>query len=822
MTLPPSHESGNVVDPRVLAARRARRAEVSEDAGLELRLFEAERRLGEVVVERDRLRARVLEVERELTRTRQREWAEQQERLEAQGDAAAVREDAASRLAELREALAEAEAELATVAAERDRARQAVEDERLRVAAERERREALEREGLLLRSELARRDELTAAASQAVGAAREALASRDGDLEARVAAERSELAGRVEAVERAVASVRDRLGAAARVLKERLEAERRARVAAEAALGVERTARVAAESAAEGARTRARELERELAADRDRAARLDTALTAARARADELERAASDAAARTRELERELERRAAVEAQLRAAVDGLNAELDAARADDERMARLTERVERVVSLATRLQGDATAEQQTLRDLHEQLEAERAARWVAEAELDAERRRGDTDRAARAAAEAELSSLRTTGPAADPATLASLRDALSHLTAATPAAPTNPALDLDLAAAAARLRAAAEVAEAPEAEGEAEPEAPVVAEAPAPEPRVAVELFVAAEPEAEGEAEPEAPVVAEAPAPEPPVAEASSVAELAVAAEPSVAGPEPAAPEPVAPAPVTAPAPVAPPALAGEPGAVSVLAAPPRRVPPRAPIAKPAPWLRDALLRLAVDEPDIAELLLVALLPAQAGTVRRPITYDLHVDGGTAHRVTVEPDVARVALPRGEAPAARISGPLTALVPLAAGGARRRLPGATITQRRPLRKLLRARRAPVGLAELAAKGIAPSPGLLLTVLAKAVDPRWTVGHRLSVDIAASGADRWRVSASGDGTLTILPAEGAPPADATLHTAAALLPAVLAGTASPEQASVEGSLSELQTLLSWLDRAQRGGR
>src|SRR3954467_11492176 len=109
MTQPPSSESGNVVDPAVLSARRARRAEVSEDASLELRLFEAERRLGEVAAERDRLRGRGLEVERAVTVARQREWAEQQERLEAQGDAAATRATSATQLSELRAALAEAE-----------------------------------------------------------------------------------------------------------------------------------------------------------------------------------------------------------------------------------------------------------------------------------------------------------------------------------------------------------------------------------------------------------------------------------------------------------------------------------------------------------------------------------------------------------------------------------------------------------------------------------------------------------------------------------------------------------------------------------------
>ncbi|MCW2985568.1 MAG: hypothetical protein JWR63_3138, partial [Conexibacter sp.] len=210
MTQPPS-ESGNVVDPQVLASRRARRAEVSEDASLELRLFEAERRLGEVAAERDALRTRVADVERDLLGTRQREWSEQQQRLEAQGEAAATRELAGAQLAELRERLAEAEAELAVVAAERDRARKALEDERLRATAERERREALEREGLLLRAELVRREDLTTAAADAVAEARRELAagrvtgSELAALESRVAVEHREFAARVVAVERAVA-----------------------------------------------------------------------------------------------------------------------------------------------------------------------------------------------------------------------------------------------------------------------------------------------------------------------------------------------------------------------------------------------------------------------------------------------------------------------------------------------------------------------------------------------------------------------------------------------------------------------------------------
>jgi hypothetical protein len=227
-------------------------------------------------------------------------------------------------------------------------------------------------------------------------------------------------------------------------------------------------------------------------------------------------------------------------------------------------------------------------------------------------------------------------------------------------------------------------------------------------------------------------------------------------------------------------------------------------------------------LRDALTGLAVDEPDIAELLFVALLPAQGGTVKRPMAYELAVEDGTTHRVSVGLDRARVELPGQGATDARVSGPLAALVPLAAGGAGRRLPGTRIEGRRALRRVLKARRGPLGLAELAAAGVAPSPGLLLTVLARAVPVAWTIDRELSVDIAPEGADTWRVIASGRGPLTILPADPEEPAAATLHTSASRLPAVLAGTAEPGDAWVGGDLRAAQTLLSWLDRAQRGER
>jgi hypothetical protein len=837
MSQPPP-ESGKVVDPEVLASRRARRAEVGEDASLELRLFEADRRLGEIAAERDTLRAQIEGFERDLRGTRQREWSEQQQRLEAQGEAAAARELAGAQLAELRERLAEAEAELATVAAERERARTALEDERLRATAERERREALEREGVLLRAELVRREELTEAAADAVAQARRELAAGRASvadsaaLEQRLAVERREFAVRVVAVERAVAAVRERLGAAARVLRERLEAERGARLAAEAALGAERTARIAADAAVEGAASRATIAEgraTDLAGERDAAVR---AVAQERARVGELEQA--------------LAARVEVEAQLRRALDAVNGELSAVRAGDgERAAKLAARVESVVALATGLRDgvrrELGAEQDALTaslaamqervaelqagvaetaSLRDELETERAARWVAEAELDAERRRGEEDRTARAFAEqrladveAELEELRAqthrTGP--DPTALASLRAALEHLQTpvvgeTTGDAPATPTLGLDLAAAAERLRATVAATEDTEPEPSLDPE-------PAAEPASTSRDDSISYDEIESSFDEPGEVID--------VVEPPMVAPELDAFAPTSAAPEP----PVAPAPETARVEVA--SEPADPAIVEVVRAERRPLAAREPIANPGPWLRDALKGLAVDEPDIAELLVVSLLSAQAGLVSHELTYELAVQGGTTHRVVVDPDRVRVELPAPGPAAVRVAGPLAALVPLVAGGAGiagRRLPGTRIEGRRHLRPLLKARRAPIGLAELAEAEIALSPGLLLTVLARAVDPSWAT-RPLTVDVASEGSDRWRVVASGNGPLAIIPAgddagpEGGPSSSAVLHTSAHRLAAVLAGTAAPDDASVEGDPRDVRTLLSWLDRAQR---
>jgi hypothetical protein len=458
------------------------------------------------------------------------------------------------------------------------------------------------------------------------------------------------------------------------------------------------------------------------------------------------------------------------------------------------------------SLAARVQGlrctaialqEGLAEQATLRSalhamevrlgelqagLREELERERAARWVAEQELDAER-------AAHAVTRAELSTLREGAPrAVDPDTLASLRATFDQLrTAPAPATP-DPGVSFDLAAAAQRLRASAA------AEGE-RPEAASLAPAAPGAPAMVPSM----------PAPPEAPVVAKVPTVAPSVPAAPQA--------PVMASPEPA------PAPVALPVPL----LAGIPG-----------IPPRPPLARrtvPLPsreaspgdpgWLNTALTAFADQAPEDAERLFAALLPAQAGLVRKPVAYDLVISGGGALRVALDHDRAEVAeRPAGALPAdARFAGRLRALVPLVAGGAARRLPGVEVDGRRKVRRLLRARRAPLTLAKLARAGVSPDPRHLLALLVAGVDPAWTVGRAAVVDIDALGAQCLRVRVPAGGRPTVTLAEGGAESQATLRVPAGALLAVLADTAPTGTGLVEGDLPTVLYLLDLFDRARR---
>ncbi len=414
-------EAGNVVDPEVLAQRRARRAESSDPplleratqaeqavVSLESRLRVAERDLEATVAERDELAEKLGVRERELRTARQREYAEQQLRIEAQDRAADARAEVEREVAGLRDRLQIAEDRIAELVHDLDHARRAVAEaeeqaaaERLRadqaaarladlepqVAGERGERERAEAEITLLRHELERRIEMLSDVEQQVAPLRVELtalrAQLEGDddkreadvhelgdmLEAlraetqRLAAERDELAGRLEAERRAHVDAEARLTAELRAERdafhERLrttEVDLRAELHAERRVAEQRAGAVAAavEALRERIATLAKQLDERVAVERGRAAR---------AIAQERERAAQQIARLEGELARSRE------------VARPPAEPEASRLDPQALAALREEMERLRSAVSARQDDDMIED--LSAAAERLRVERA-------------------------------------------------------------------------------------------------------------------------------------------------------------------------------------------------------------------------------------------------------------------------------------------------------------------------------------------------------------------------------------------------------------------------------------------------------------
>jgi hypothetical protein len=112
---PDDPDAGTIVDPKVIAERRARRAELNEGAlreravKVEAQLGEAQRQLDGAQEQRRELAARLKQAERDLRAARQGEHAETQRREEIEEDAAVARREAEQQLAALRAALVASE-----------------------------------------------------------------------------------------------------------------------------------------------------------------------------------------------------------------------------------------------------------------------------------------------------------------------------------------------------------------------------------------------------------------------------------------------------------------------------------------------------------------------------------------------------------------------------------------------------------------------------------------------------------------------------------------------------------------------------------------
>jgi chromosome segregation ATPase len=804
---PKDPEPGQVVDPEVLAARRARRAEQSEDgspepperraATLERRLAEAEERLAGAELEARGLAAELDDARHELTAVRQREFAEQRLRIELEDEAAttvrALEEHVAQleaqgraaerRAGELVRALERARAE-AEEARERALAeQQAAADERLRdeLAELRALTETLH--GALVAERAAREEaERTLVGERARG--RETVAALRRDLERRTAVHGA-ITGQLAELRTALDAVQARAGGrgaehaatAAALVEARADAERL------------RAAIPALED--EAARSRAR-LERTRDQLADRQAELTGLAQRLAAREEELHELRAETAEH-RAARRRAESQLAATAERAAALErDLGGEREARRAaagGGDRSAAVEALVADLVATTRGLRAGFEQELQALAVRHdEHLHAERRALAVAlaAAEERVAAAQGPLDAAAR-----------------------ELRERLEQERAAHRAARAELEREAGARAQAERRADAAVAALARQMgrarPGDANPVYGTVSAGPLVPPADHPALARAAPP---------------APQPDsaPPVVDA-----LTRAMERLRATPGPAAgavtPAPVAPTPAPATLGLSP--VPPEPPLRDLLPPPPSR---RAqPPATTHPWFGEALAAFADIDAPTAERLLLAALPVQALRVGKDVTYALELPATGRHdvRITAGGGAAVAPAAHPSRPEFVLAGPVGALAPLAAGGAPRLLAGVSVSgRRRRLRRLLRALREPIGLPELRRAGAYPRPGDLLALLCSQVPAGEVRGADFGVAyVVAAGAGRPTrvlVRAEPTGALTAIPeAPASSRADATLTVAAGELLDVLDGAAS---VTPEGDPAAVLTLHRWLRGVQ----
>ncbi|MGN6189106.1 MAG: hypothetical protein ACTHOE_09420 [Conexibacter sp.] len=316
-------------------------------------------------------------------------------------------------------------------------------------------------------------------------------------------------------------------------------------------------------------------------------------------------------------------------------------------------------------------------------------------------------------------------------------------------------------------------------------------------------------------------------------PMPPAATQATVPPLPESSAPKA----PAAAAPAAPAEQPRPASVAPPPPALDPQRLSAArerlraAAPPpagEERPVALPTGPPAPWVTAALQRLLATEPETAGRLAVGLLPAAGLAADEPLRYDVLLAARACLAVDVTPRAPATVVQR---PAPRPRGERDLSIAGDAAGIARLLHGRRTLLRRParvrggrkaLRELRRLARAPLGLRELGAAGVALEPALALKLVALAIEPGATQGERFALahaPLAGGPVDAWLRIADGaePSVVTTQPPE---PTRLTLRCTRGALLALIAGVEPPpgEAGTLDGDLAALTLLRGWIARTE----
>jgi ribonucleoside-diphosphate reductase beta chain len=234
--------------------------------------------------------------------------------------------------------------------------------------------------------------------------------------------------------------------------------------------------------------------------------------------------------------------------------------------------------------------------------------------------------------------------------------------------------------------------------------------------------------------------------------------------------------------------------------------------------------------RQALERMADEDPALAARLVLMTLPAAAARVTGPLTYDLDVEGIGAYRVSIANGGASVA-PAGQdgKPDFLVRTDARGLVQLASGSASpiRLALGGRLRVKGSRLKALRLRAMsgePPGMGEVARAGGEIDADLLYRALPYLIDPEWTRGHRFTVCYEINGEGSWYVEVHDGEPLRVsteAPAEGVV---ATARVDADAYKRMAAGDLSPAEAmqerltDVEGEIYPVTLLGRWIDRSQ----
>jgi hypothetical protein len=211
-----------------------------------------------------------------------------------------------------------------------------------------------------------------------------------------------------------------------------------------------------------------------------------------------------------------------------------------------------------------------------------------------------------------------------------------------------------------------------------------------------------------------------------------------------------------------------------------------LAAPAAQPPPASLAPAPAPgrhsWLLRALRRMAARDPDAAGRLLVALLPASHLAQIGPV-YRLPGPPATVARVVVKGRLRR----RLGWETAQLACELETVSALA--------------------KLVRLRASP---AQLRSAGLRLDPPVALALVANAIDPRWTLGHRFTLAHLDASAAYLDVRNGWRPVVRHEPATGS--VQTTVRCSAETLLPLLAGEAGVA-VTVEGDPRPLELVQGW---------